>query len=401
MEDEAPDWLAGLSEEAPEEAPASPAEAGLEEAEVPEWVHDLVPPESEIGEEPSPPDEEVFGWTAFGESTIASEIAREKEEKPPSEAPAEPVEAPPEETLDEEMPIEEIIRAMLEESEEDIGVEDIPASISEETLIEQISSVEEGAKEEEKVEGELSEEILSEEAAPKAKAPVAEPLQEPTPSGDEVVREEEPVIDKVDKEEEIVAEAPAKAEIPEEKPGLDEKRETPVEEPTPPEPEETVLPSEPVTEEPIVEAAEEEAAAAAAAVPEEEILVEKPKVEKPEKEEAPIEEPVTAEAEMPSVEILESIETQRVYLDEHPRDYKAWLELARRLWQVEEREEAVEAYNQVIEGGTLLENVISDLEQEVEQFPDADLQQALGDAYMKEGRVEDALQTYRQALETL
>jgi cytochrome c-type biogenesis protein CcmH/NrfG len=119
-------------------------------------------------------------------------------------------------------------------------------------------------------------------------------------------------------------------------------------------------------------------------------------------EEIPVEEPMAVEADVtPSAEAIESIEAQRAHLDENPHDYDAWLDLARGLWQIKERDEAVGAYNQVIDGGALLEDVIHDLEQGVEQFPDADLQQALGDAYMKAGRVDDALQTYRRALEAL
>ena len=44
---------------------------------------------------------------------------------------------------------------------------------------------------------------------------------------------------------------------------------------------------------------------------------------------------------------------------------------------------------------------MADLEEYVVQWPDASTQRALGDAYMKDGRVQEALDIYRQALETL
>jgi cytochrome c-type biogenesis protein CcmH/NrfG len=49
----------------------------------------------------------------------------------------------------------------------------------------------------------------------------------------------------------------------------------------------------------------------------------------------------------------------------------------------------------------LLESVIPDLEEYLEQQPDISIQQMLGDAYMKDGRLQEALDVYRQALETL
>jgi hypothetical protein len=92
---------------------------------------------------------------------------------------------------------------------------------------------------------------------------------------------------------------------------------------------------------------------------------------------------------------------ERAYLKEHPRDYEARLALARALWQVGEKEGALEAYSRVIRAGKFLDTVVVELEEYLEQWPDVATQRVLGDAYMKGGRLEEALAIYRQALEAL
>jgi hypothetical protein len=113
---------------------------------------------------------------------------------------------------------------------------------------------------------------------------------------------------------------------------------------------------------------------------------------------------IPAPPEIPTVEPpppAEPFAAERAYLKEHPRDHKAWLALARALWQADERQEALEAYTRLIRAGKLLENVIPDLESYLKQWPGADVQRVLGDAYMKDGRLQEALDIYRRALETL
>jgi tetratricopeptide (TPR) repeat protein len=106
--------------------------------------------------------------------------------------------------------------------------------------------------------------------------------------------------------------------------------------------------------------------------------------------------------EAPTVEApAEPFAAERAYLEEHQRDYEAWLSLARKLWQASEREEALEAYSHAVRSSELIESAILDLEDHVEQWPDARMQRALGDAYMKDGRLQEALDLYRRALETL
>ncbi len=92
---------------------------------------------------------------------------------------------------------------------------------------------------------------------------------------------------------------------------------------------------------------------------------------------------------------------ERAYLRENPYDYDAWLMLARAMWQVGEKQMALEAYSHVIRAGKLLDSVILDLEEYTAQWPDAQLERVLGDAYMKANRPQDALSLYRRALEAL
>jgi hypothetical protein len=91
---------------------------------------------------------------------------------------------------------------------------------------------------------------------------------------------------------------------------------------------------------------------------------------------------------------------ERAYLKKHPRDYDAWMGLAQGLWQADKRTESLEAYGRLIRAGKSLERVISDLESYLKQWPGVDVQTALGDAYMKEGRLQEALDLYRGALGT-
>jgi hypothetical protein len=97
----------------------------------------------------------------------------------------------------------------------------------------------------------------------------------------------------------------------------------------------------------------------------------------------------------------EPFAAEQAYLKENPRDYDAWLSLARELWQVGDRKEALSAYGRLIRAGKSLETVTTELEEYVEQWPDVATRRVLGDAYMKGGKLDRALELYREALETL
>jgi tetratricopeptide (TPR) repeat protein len=92
---------------------------------------------------------------------------------------------------------------------------------------------------------------------------------------------------------------------------------------------------------------------------------------------------------------------ERAYLKEHPRDYDAWLSLARGLWQTGDRSAALTAYGRLIRAGKSLDTVTTELEEYVEQWPDVATRRVLGDAYMKSGMLDRALALYREALDTL
>jgi tetratricopeptide (TPR) repeat protein/uncharacterized protein Smg (DUF494 family) len=65
-------------------------------------------------------------------------------------------------------------------------------------------------------------------------------------------------------------------------------------------------------------------------------------------------------------------------------------------------EAAVERYNQIIESGELLDTVIEDLRKSLDRYPvDISIWQALGDAYLRNDQVQEALDSYTKAEELL
>ena len=92
---------------------------------------------------------------------------------------------------------------------------------------------------------------------------------------------------------------------------------------------------------------------------------------------------------------------ERLRVASNPRDYDTWLVLARGLWGVGEREESMGAYDRLIQGGKQLSEVIEDLENLVSQSATVQVRRMLGDAYMKDGRLREALDVYRAAMNTL
>jgi len=420
-----PDWLTGLREQfaeegqAPEEAPApAPLPAWLEGEGLPsgeealDWLEQLATgkeeelhaqaeaeaearmaeimgrprpaepfPEEAVPEEAAvlpveeaaaPPAEEAFGWTAFGEPEAppVAEVPAVEEALPVEEAA--PEEAAPEEAI--ALPVEEAAAPPAGEAFgwTAFGEPEAPP-VAEVPAVEEALPMEEAAPEE----------AVPEEAAvlpvEEAAAPPAEEAFGWTAFGE--------------------PEAPPVAEVPAAEEAL------PVEEAAP---EEAIaLPVEEAAAPPAEEAfgwtafGEPEAppVAEVPAVMEEGLPPEEaPAPEIPLEEEvapAPVIEETAAEAS------AEPFAAERAYLKKHPRDYEALLALAQALWQTGERQEALEAYTRVIRSGKLLEEVIPDLEKCLEQWPDLSIQQTLGDAYMKADRLQEALDIYRRALESL
>jgi tetratricopeptide (TPR) repeat protein len=107
-------------------------------------------------------------------------------------------------------------------------------------------------------------------------------------------------------------------------------------------------------------------------------------------------------AEETEIEDLDRfVASQRSYVQDHPENHAARLELGRILWQADKREDAVAAYEQLVHRGELLGDVIGDLENYAEQEADPGVLQALGDAYMRADHLQEALDTYRRALASL
>jgi tetratricopeptide (TPR) repeat protein len=414
---------------AEEPAPAMPEPVP---AEIPDWVQKLAPPEAaiaeaappaDLGEFPPaaeaaleeavapPPGEGAFGWTTFGEPEAPPEVAPPVEKPSPIEAelPEVPVEAPAPVAEEAALPAWLEGEGMPSGDEALAWLEQLAAG-KEDELLAQIEAETEARTAEimgrPKPAEPPVEEVAPEEAAapPPGEEIAVPPVEEavaPTAEaafGWTTFGEPEAPPEVVAAEEALPTEEPAPSEAPEWA-RLEE-----VEAP-------------PVVELPVVE----EMGVPEAVPPTEEvhwgealdILLEEEAAPTPVAEEpAGVSEAEMAEAieeaivlpEPPAVEVPaepEPFAAERAHLKEHARDYEARLALARALWQTGEREEALEAYGRVIRAGKFLESVIPELEEYLEQWPDVGTQRVLGDAYMKDGRLQDALALYRQALKTL
>jgi tetratricopeptide (TPR) repeat protein len=293
----------------------------------------------------APPAEEAFGWTAFGEAEPSPEVA------PPVVEPAVSVseEIVPEEAEAPQAAEPGLGEAAAPPAEEAFGW---TAFGELETLSEAGPPVAEGIAPLEEIEALPAVELGLEEAA----APPAEETLGWTVFGE--------------------AEAPPEAAPPMAEPVVSTAAEIV--------PKEVQVP--PAAEVTLPYAVEERSAEPAA------VLAERP----PQPVEA--RPPKKAPAAQPPAE---PFGVERAYLKEHPRDYDAWLSLARALWQTGERDEALQAYGRLIRAGKSLDIVTTELEEYAGQWPDVATRRALGDAYMKSGRLDEALTLYRQALENL
>ncbi len=107
---------------------------------------------------------------------------------------------------------------------------------------------------------------------------------------------------------------------------------------------------------------------------------------------APKPAPVVAEVEEAEVQVEEVL----------PGDADERLKLARLARDRGEIEEAVHTYDTLVSRGILLDKIIEDLEQTIKSYPSNFLlYQLMGDAMMKDGRLQSALDAYRQALAKL
>jgi tetratricopeptide (TPR) repeat protein len=84
------------------------------------------------------------------------------------------------------------------------------------------------------------------------------------------------------------------------------------------------------------------------------------------------------------------------YLEEHPRDLDARLELARAYSASGDLDLAAQQYGEILSHGALTEEVVKDLETTTAHAPDhLTTQEALADAYMRSGQLQKALDKYR------
>jgi len=92
---------------------------------------------------------------------------------------------------------------------------------------------------------------------------------------------------------------------------------------------------------------------------------------------------------------------ERSRVASNPRDYDAWLVLARGLHGTGDQEESMAAYERLIKAGKQLNEVVVDLEVLASQSSSVQVMRMLGDAYMKGGQLQEALDAYRTALNNL
>ena len=374
MEAEPPDWLLALAreEERPEALEAQPepaAEAGEEAEAVPDWLRALAEEEGAAGQE-APAEAEA-------EPSIPAWLTRPAPEEPAGER-AEGQAA--KDTAEEAIPdwLENLRRT---------AIEHIPA-IEEELA----APAAEAELQPEEPEAALP---WEEEAEAATEVELESALMEPEPAALEEAAPEQPE-----------PEAGAEIEAPEAPPEEAEEPEETVEEQ-----EAAFAVSESMLEELVFTSMEMEGepaierdvtiidefegeAAAEIDIGEEEIAG--PAAEAPEaEEEAEALEPARAGLEAPTPFIGQALER----LEMRPDDHEMRLALAR-AWKDENRFERAEEHDELlIQADQYLESIVRDLEAAVSEPESA--QQAwilLGDAYMKQGRLSDAMQAYRKAL---
>ena len=121
----------------------------------------------------------------------------------------------------------------------------------------------------------------------------------------------------------------------------------------------------------------------------------------------PAAEKVPAPAEMrpeaePSAVTAEDLDEMRAYTKRKRSDHAARLSLARALWHADEIQESMQNYGRLIKSGARSDEVMADLEQYVESGPsNASVMRTFGDAYMKFGDLDKALEIYNRAMDLL
>jgi tetratricopeptide (TPR) repeat protein len=435
-------------EPSPEEAPAPDEElpVWLQEIAVPEVV-EAPPPEDVVpfvdeaaADEPPPeealaPDEELPTWA---QGIVAPEV---KEKVPAVE------EAPPlaEAVVEDTTQVEDILD-WLQEAEEEVALEEaiapdeeVPESLQAlvdagildeadlDSMMTEMSEEQLEVQRTEAVPGWLTD-LMGDGAVPSAEDAVAAVEEVPPEEEARVPLAESPAEELVPAEEallleEAVAAAEVEIEEPaEEVPPLEEAvaaAEAEIEEAAPAEEvvaaaeveiEEAALAEEAVAaaEVEIEEIVLAEEAVAAAEVEIEEIVLaeEAPPMEEPAEEVPPVEEAVAAaEAEAPpETEVAPPTRADELLaqLQEQSTNHEARLELAQLYGAQGDWTSALNQYERLISARASLPAVVDDLLPLVErQVEPARAYQLLGDAYMQEDRLDEALEMYRRARQAL
>jgi tetratricopeptide (TPR) repeat protein len=339
-EEELPDWL--REETLVEEPPVVEAEAMEEEVELPDWLRKEAEEEIEEAEVAgTPATEEEMGlpeWLSEELWEEPAELAQEAEIEPA--------------LVEEELELPDWLRDEFYEEPVEVAEAELAAEV-EEPEIELPEWLRAQAREEVAIAGE-AEGLLEEEAEPL-------PVEEVTAEGEIEVAEKAPEAVAV---EEAVQEAPEAVEVE----GA---------EAMPPEEVEVALVEEPEA------AISEEAAKAEIPVPAAEPMAEEV-VPEPE-EAAPV-----------------GIAAFREQLAIEPDDHITRLALARALVDDLDWDQALSHYSELIAASHELDEVIEDLDHLLESRPrDIKAQTLLGDACMKQGDLDQALEAYRRALGSL
>jgi len=121
----------------------------------------------------------------------------------------------------------------------------------------------------------------------------------------------------------------------------------------------------------------------------------------PAAEKVPAPADIRPEAE-PSAVTAEDLDEMRAYTKRKRSDHAARLSLARALWHAGEIQESMQNYGRLIKSGARSDEVMADLEQYVESGPsNASVMRTFGDAYMKFGDLDKALEIYNRAMDLL
>jgi tetratricopeptide (TPR) repeat protein len=124
-----------------------------------------------------------------------------------------------------------------------------------------------------------------------------------------------------------------------------------------------------------------------------------PEVEEPAVVEPAVAPPVQPEEKSPAHLMVEKLATE---LKGSPRNHKVRLDLARASQEVQDWDGALNQYEKLITTRKFLPAVIEDLQiMDQQNVALARVRQLLGDAYVQEGQLDEALEMYRRAREAL